>query len=71
MAIPALLFFALSMMNAVNLGVRHILPVYPMLCVLGAILILRLPWGTAMAAVCTGILIVESAAIYPNYLAFF
>jgi len=71
MALPAIVFFGLSMANAVNIGVRHILPIYPMLCVLAAVLVQRLPWGTAIAAACIAILIVESLAIYPNYLAFF
>jgi hypothetical protein len=71
MAIPAATFFALSMMNAVNLGVRHILPVYPLLCVLAAALVMRLPRGPMVAAVCVAALAFESAWIYPNYLAFF
>ena len=71
MAVPAAVFFALSMMNAVNIGLRHILPVYPMLCVLAPALVLRLPRGTAIATVCAGVLVIESVAISPNYLAFF
>jgi hypothetical protein len=71
MAVPAALFFGISMVNAVNIGVRHILPIYPIFCVLAAILVLRLPWGTAIGALGVGILILESVLIYPNYLGFF
>ena len=71
LGIPTGLFFALSMINAIDLGVRHILPIYPMFCVLGAALAVRLPWGTAAAIACAAIVAIESLAIYPDYLAFF
>ena len=71
LGIPAVLFFALSMINAIDLGIRHILPIYPMLCILGAALVVRLPWGIAIAAACAAIVAIESLAIYPDYLAFF
>jgi hypothetical protein len=71
LALPALTFFALSMISAINIGVRHILPIYPMLCVLAATLVTRLPRGRIIAAACAAIVAIESVAIYPNYLAFF
>jgi hypothetical protein len=71
LAIPAAAFFAISMISAVNIGVRHILPVYPMLCVLAAALITRLPRGRVIATACAAIVAIESASIHPDYLAFF
>jgi hypothetical protein len=71
LAISAAAFFALSMISAVNIGVRHILPVYPMLCVLAAAMITRLPRGWVIATACAAIVAIESASIYPDYLAFF
>jgi Dolichyl-phosphate-mannose-protein mannosyltransferase len=64
-------FFGISMISAVNIGVRHILPVYPMLCVVAAAAITRLPRGRLIATACAAIVAIESASIYPNYLAFF
>jgi hypothetical protein len=71
LAFPAAVFFAVSMTSAVNIGVRHILPIYPLLCVLAAALVTRLRRGPAIAAACAAIVALESASIYPDYLAFF
>lgn len=58
-----------------NIGHRHLLPIYPVLFVLlGALLHRRLPLRGARAAVSVlgvAILAVESFAIRPDYLAFF
>lgn len=72
---PAAAYFALSMAAGLNIGHRHLLPVYPLLyvalaCVLTAAAreLAGMRWaGAAVAAVAA----VESAAIYPDYLAFF
>jgi hypothetical protein len=71
LAVPAAVFFVLSMINAVDIGVRHILPIYPLLCILGAGLVARLRRGRLIAAACAAIAAIESASIYPDYLAFF
>jgi hypothetical protein len=71
LAITATAFFAISMLSAINIGVRHILPIYPMLCVVGAAVVTRLPRGPVIAAACAAIVAIESASIYPDYLAFF
>jgi hypothetical protein len=72
---PAIYFFTVMTAN-LNLGVRHILPVYPFLFIaLGvgtAALIRRWPAATlTVAAVLAVGLIAETANAYPNYLAFF
>lgn len=73
--LPAAAYFALSMAAGLNIGHRHLLPVYPLLYVaLGCVLTAAarepagVKWtGAALAAVAAA----ESAAIYPDYLAFF
>jgi hypothetical protein len=71
LAITAAAFFGISMLSAINIGVRHILPIYPMLCVVAAAVVTRLPRGPIIAGACAAIVAIESASIYPNYLAFF
>ncbi len=61
-------YFAASMAGNINLGLRHILPVYPFLyAILGATLS-RLHRLTIMLVV---LLAIESFAIHPHYLAYF
>jgi hypothetical protein len=77
LAVPPLLFFAFSMTSAINLGMRHILPIYPFLYVGMAVLAtrhLQSRTGQVMAAAVLAIAVVqigECASIYPDYLAFF
>lgn len=72
--ISAALFLAVAMAMRINIGVRHILPIYPLLYVaFGAMLS---TWArTKRRAALVLVLLVahaaESASIYPNYLAFF
>jgi hypothetical protein len=75
MALPAVLYFGFSMSSSINLGVRHILPVYPLLYVLAGALLAGLAaqkamWRTAVLAL-VGLHAVECALIYPDYLAHF
>lgn len=71
LAIAAVTYFGFSMMSALNLGVRHLLPVYPLLCISIAALMSRVRCGTWLAMAGCVLLTVESAGSYPNYLAFF
>ena len=74
LALPPLIYFAFSMTSALNLGMRHILPIYPFLYVGVAALVAEgtRAWRSAllMLALCGGQL-AECASIYPDYLAFF
>ncbi len=77
LALPAAGYFALWMRSNVNLGLRHILPVYPFLFVLAAAAVLRAwpprwrrAWPVVLCAA-AGLQAYESLAIYPHYLAFF
>jgi hypothetical protein len=77
LTLPPVLFFAFSMTSSINLGMRHILPVYPFLYVgLAVLAARRIELRPSMAGVAAVVLIVlvqagECASIYPDYLAFF
>lgn len=67
-------YFAVTLNSRINLGVRHLLPVYPFLYVLGmAALAVLLPPRRflAVAGLAVGLQAVESAVVYPDYLGFF
>jgi hypothetical protein len=72
--LPPAVFFGASLSSHIDIGVRHLLPVYPFLYIaIGAGLFRILPVGSRVGAVgiiCC-LLIVESCLCFPNYLAFF
>uniref|UniRef100_Q02D94 Glycosyl transferase, family 39 n=1 Tax=Solibacter usitatus (strain Ellin6076) TaxID=234267 RepID=Q02D94_SOLUE len=75
LSIPPLLYFIFSMTSGINIGMRHILPVYPFLYV-GIAALLSRAAATHHAARYAMILLValqigECARIAPDYLAFF
>jgi hypothetical protein len=57
----------------VDIGERYLLPVYPFVFILAAAAITRTTWRGALpvGAVLAAMLVIESASIYPHYLAFF
>jgi hypothetical protein len=74
LALPPLLYFVFSMTSGINIGMRHILPVYPFLYVGIAALLAR--YGTHHAAryamiALAALQIGECVRITPDYLAFF
>lgn len=77
LALPPVVYFAVSMASSLNIGLRHILLIYPFLDILiGAVLFgttrgRRSAWAGACAIFCGALLIVESFSIHPHYLAFF
>ncbi|HEY1339187.1 MAG TPA: glycosyltransferase family 39 protein, partial [Bryobacteraceae bacterium] len=71
---PPVLYFVVSMTSGINIGVRHILPVYPFLYVAAAAALARLPLRRAAAFAMLGLGVLqigEFASISPDYLAFF
>jgi hypothetical protein len=68
-------YFAASMSSGINIGMRHILPIYPFLYVgIAACLACRVPWkhaGKVALAALALLQIGECARIAPDYLAFF
>lgn len=72
--IPPLFYFGISMSSHINLGVRHLLPVYPFLYLFGAA-VLAHAFSPKRVALVAGLIVAlqaaESLAVYPEYLAFF
>jgi hypothetical protein len=77
LTIPPFVYFLISTTTHINVGVRHILPVYPFVFVGTAAMLLAchrpgLPrffrWA---AAICLALVAVESAAAFPRYISFF
>jgi hypothetical protein len=68
--LPAIGFLVVSMLSSINIGLRHLLPIYPILAVAAAALLVRARWANALA-VCGLIAAAECAWIHPYYLSFF
>lgn len=71
LAYPAL-YFGLSVAGNINIGIRHLLPIYPFLFALIAAAVSTLPRRAALAApalLFAGVLSAQPA-IYPDYLAY-
>ena len=68
---PPLAYFAIAMAGNINLGVRHLLPVYPFLIVLGSAVLAK--WKRAWLALplLAGLHVYEHVSVAPHYLAFF
>jgi hypothetical protein len=73
LAIPVAVYSAFSLATPINVGVRHLLPIFPFLFILSAAAFTRARWRHAwiLLLVLGAGLIAESISIYPHYLAFF
>jgi hypothetical protein len=77
LTLPPLAYFAVSTTAHINIGIRHILPIYPFLFIWPAAMLFAfrrpaLPtFFRWTAAICLALVAVESAAAFPRYLAFF
>jgi hypothetical protein len=74
--VPVVLFLSVAMTSALNIGVRHILPIYPFVIALASLGGRTLVEGTAKHGpqICAALLaagVLEFASVYPNNLAFF
>jgi 4-amino-4-deoxy-L-arabinose transferase-like glycosyltransferase len=75
---PIAAYLVISLTSSINIGIRHFLPVYPFLFVLGALLLDRLFHvlkrrylaGLIIAALFTAMGL-EAARAYPNYVSYF
>jgi hypothetical protein len=71
--IPLLIYLAISLTGHINIGVRHFLPVFPLLFILGGALLDRLisqrkrTVGLAIVVVLVGWTVVEAARTFPDY----
>jgi len=75
LALPMLLYFGFSMTSGINIGLRHLLPVYPFLFAIIAAAFFRLPLRQKSQTALLGLVVLlqafEVASIHPHYLAFF
>ncbi len=72
--IPPAIYFLVSMTSAINIGMRHILPVYPFLYLAAAVLLTEggaWRWAGFAMAVVAALQLAECFAIAPDYLAYF
>jgi hypothetical protein len=72
--VPPAVYFLASMLSSINIGVRHLLPIYPFLFALAGAALFHAQRDRAVrgAAVgLAGLLVLTSAAAYPHYLPFF
>jgi len=73
--LPAAVYFALSLTSNLNLGIRHLLPVYPFLFVLAGAAVFHAGWSRrtrlALVALAAAFQLAESVRAHPHYLAFF
>ena len=74
LVIPPLIFLLVASHSGLNIGLRHVLPIFPFLCVLiaGAMVPLwgRGPGWKAVIALLVGAHVISSLRAYPNYLAY-
>ncbi len=66
--VPAIIYTAMAMRSSLNLGVRHMLPVYPLAFVAIGVVLSR---HRKLAAGLLILLAIETLAAYPNYIAYF
>jgi hypothetical protein len=74
LAVPVFVYCAFALISSFNIGIRHLLPIYPFLCAFAAIVLFEIqqkPIVKALGVILLGLFLVESATAYPNYVAFF
>jgi hypothetical protein len=71
LAAAPLTYFAISMFAGIDIGIRHILPIYPFLYLLVAVAAIRTKRASAIAMICVLAVAVETFAAYPLWLGFF
>jgi hypothetical protein len=70
---PVIIYFAASMASGLNIGLRHLLPIYPFLFLLVGVALTAWTgkFGRILLLLIPAALMAESLAMYPHYLAFF
>jgi hypothetical protein len=73
LAVPPVVFGTLSLMSHLDIGIRHLLPIWPFLFILSAAIFdrARFRYSRAILVVLGAGLAAESVSIYPHYTAFF
>lgn len=70
LVIPAAIYWLACLASPIDLGIRILLPIYPLLYAFVAINVTEVRWKAAVI-VCAAVAVVESATIFPYYLAYF
>jgi hypothetical protein len=70
---PIAIYVPLTVFNRVDIGLRHLLPIYPFVFILTAAVLARVEWRgkVPVTGALAALLLMESVSVYPNYLAFF
>jgi hypothetical protein len=74
LAVPVFVYLAFASVDSFNIGIRHLLPIYPFLCAIAAIVLFNPEQKAYIKAVGTILMVLflaESATAYPDYLSFF
>lgn len=69
-----LAIFVVCLPASINIGVRHILPIYPFAAIIAAMAAERMftrPWSAVVAVLLVAWVLISSAAAHPDYLAYF
>jgi hypothetical protein len=69
--LPAIIYFIFSIGSSINIGIRHILPIFPFLFISIAVWAMQARWRRHAAIVLLLVLVLETSSAYPNYLSFF
>ena len=68
LSIPVVLYLLVALRSNLNIGLRHVLPVYPLVYIAIAVTLRRYRWATMSVVL---VLAVESLSVYPNYIPYF
>ena len=69
--IPIVMYLVVSMKSHYQLGIRHLLPILPLMYIFAALQFARLKCLTPLISLLILLATIETAAIHPDYLAFF
>jgi 4-amino-4-deoxy-L-arabinose transferase-like glycosyltransferase len=74
--VPVVVYLGVSLTSSINIGIRHLLPVYPFISAFIAIVICNAmpklrPFQVKAAAALLFLFVVESCLAYPHYVSFF
>jgi hypothetical protein len=73
LVLPLVIYLGVAMMAHLNIGLRHILPIYPMVLLICGITLdeMRVRWRPIFLVAPIVLAAVELGLVYPHYLAFF
>lgn len=71
--VPPVVYLTFTLIGGINIGIRHLLPIYPFLFALLGAGLVRIPWRrrSLIIGITLGATALESVLVYPYYLAFF